>query len=269
MGFPVSTPLTRKEIITPTAAQRHVLGARGEAVNGRIYRYSSAGSSKLIKGRVVQSSIPTSWSGTTLSYVSTAWANDTAISTTWNHIDLTVTKDSDLTVAADVFKDGYLWISGTTTESGQMVRVKSHLAASSNSTSVFTVNFADDEYFSEVVDSGSFVSIQKNEYDSVVIVPAADATGIPLGVPNADVSTTYYFWLQTWGVCPVLIDSVTPTARGLQLTTSLAGGVDSSTATTGANTTDGDKLPMTFIGNMMASRNVDDSYTLVHLTMAP
>ena len=286
MSFPEATLLSREQVISQSSTQKAPLGTRGKTVDGRVYKYAKAGSTDLVKGELVQGPEGMArWGDATLSYFSTQWLtfdgtteySDTEMSSTYSNVFLTTTKDSGLTVTADYFKEGFLWIKSTSTESGQMVRIKTHAADSSGDTPMFKVYFEDDEYFSEVVDSGSVVAMQKNPYDSVVVIPAeGERTSAPLGVPNRNVSATYYFWLQTWGPCPVRQGiRATPSGGMLWLSGStMAGAVDGATCREFDTESSGMDAALwnrqsIQIGSVMGKAQLKYEHILVHLTLSP
>ncbi len=273
MSFPFTAPLSPTDVRTPTSAQKGFpLGTRGETMDGRVYKYSKNGSAILSKGLLVQSEAGTDRFGdATLGYLSTAWpSGTTAISSTWAYLDLSVTRDSDMTVVADFFKDGWLWVSSSSTEGGQMVQLKGHTASSSNSASSYCrFTFADGHKFSQIVDTGSFIAVQKNEYDDVIVVPTAAATAQMIGIPNSDVAANNYFWLQTWGPCPMKADTIIPDAAGVYNSTQLSGAICSVTSTTGGNTTSISPGGPHQVGRMAGMAMTDNEFVLVHLTLTP
>jgi hypothetical protein len=212
----------------------------------------------------MQSEAPhAAYGNATYSLISTAWpSGTTSISTTWTKVTLSSTKDSGLTVAADEFNEGYLWVSSTSTEQGQLIKIKTQPVASSGTTTPWDITFEDGHGFSEIVDSGSFVSMLKNEYDDLIAKPTAAQTALMVGVTPCDVPATYYFWLQTWGPCPIKADSVLGIGEVVCSGTQLAGAVDSATGSTALVTAN---IP---VGVDMAV-NVANEAAMVHLTLAP
>ena len=268
MSFPYVVPLTPKEVITTGLNQICPLGTAGRTADGRSYRYAKNGTVAISKGLVAQGPVPTNpWDNATFSYLSTA-AGAVSITSTYSYIDINTTNTGSMTVAANFFKEGYLWVSSSSTESGQMIKIKSHTASSSATAGQYARFTMDDGYrLSQTIDSGSFVSVTKNLYDGVVVTPTA-LTGGVVGVPNCDVaaSTTaipVYFWLQTWGPCPVKSgDAIT---IGMQVTTStqVDGHVDSASGTTEL------QVGNVVVGRTMGSGQTTSEFTLVHLTLEP
>lgn len=285
MSFPFTVPLSPKEVLTPTVAQRCPLGTRGQTADGRVYRYAKAGSTTLVKGLLVQAvAATTTWENATLAYFSTgflATLGTTYIPTGTTFVDLSATHSSGLTVAADFFKEGWFWVSGTATCGGQMMKVKTQAyAASSNSTGLCSTGgklrlmFEEGYTFSEPADTDAEVSVMKNLYDSV-IVAIANPTAAVLGVPNCNVTGGYYFWLQTWGACAIKSDTTVAFATNKYLINSswLGGYINGATNATGWISRGVYEQNQIAVGVGMQSTAVSvlqaSTFPLVNLTLAP
>lgn len=281
MSFPYTVPLTAREVRTPTSTQRAPLGTRGMDDNGRVFRYAKNGATALVKGYVCQAKVQTTaWGNTTASYLSTAFLTElgtTSIPAGSTYLHLTATGDTDLTVTKDLFKDGWLWVSGTATSAGQLIKVKTHNVASSGSTGYSAtggqlyVQFDNGYALSDVIDTAAEISICENEYDGVVVC-ATTATAELVGVPVCDVAVSYYFWLQTWGPCVLKSEAEAITSGKLVWnSTQTAGAVQSATASTDITGVDqiaggpvGRVIQSSADAVLQASCNI-----LVHLTLAP
>jgi hypothetical protein len=269
MSFPFTVPLSQKDTITDHSTARHPLGTRGQTADGRVYRYAQNGATALVKGKLCQSEAPaTAWENATLSYLSTQWpTGTTSVSTTWTYLPLTCTKDSTLTVAKDYFAQGYIWAKGTSTECGQMIKLKGNDVMATATTSLVKAYFDDNAFLSEAIDSGSFVAMQKNPYDDVIVSISTNPTALCVGVPNADVTALYYFWIQTWGVCAVGQDAAAAVAAKPILTsTTVAGKVQ---GVTGSTDLTGTALLGQWIGVHAGEAQAASEHILVHLTLAP
>ena len=274
MSFPYTVPLTPGEVITTSLKQICPLGTPGRTADGRSYRYAKNGTVALAKGLLVQSAIPVTtaaiWEAASFANLSTA-AGTVAITSTYSYIDVNTTRAGSMTIAADFFKEGCLWVSGTSTESGQMMRIKAHTASSSGTAGQYARFTIDDGYkVTQLIDSGSWVSVQKNPYDAVITTPTATLTGGIVGVPNCDVaaSTTaipVYFWAQTWGLCPIKADAVPGIGGIIISSTQLAGAIQGSTELT-ASVTYAHRVP---VGRGAGSAVTTDGFQLVHLTLEP
>lgn len=270
MAYPESTLLTPKEVITPTSGKRADLGTRGYTMDGRVFHYARANTTKLNKGKVCQSRAVTApsegWdlsSGQYWSTESLVTHGSTAYAAGSTNVYLSATCDSALDVTADFFADGWLFVGGATTEAGQLVKIASNTTGSSSGTDdVVNVQFAPGHTFSEVVDTGSDVWMKHNEYDLVEIATSPN-TGMLVGVPCCDVTLSYYFWLQTWGPCPVLAGSNVAAGETVIGSTDTDGAADSATASTDLGPSSRD------IGKVMQTAGAAADWVLVFLTLAP
>jgi len=171
------------------ASAKFPVGTRLQ-LGDRTFYYAKAGEA-LVAGGLVQSAAK--GGATTLQ---TYCAVSTAGTVGGKTVTVTIASD---TLTANQFKDGFLITdAGSAVQGGgQCYKIKSHPAGSGNVT--FTL------YDKQVVaiSTNAKVSLVANKYRGVIRAPATTATGIPVGVPLIAVTSAYYFWLQTWGICPV------------------------------------------------------------------
>lgn len=284
MSFPFTVPLSPKEVITPTSTKRAPLGTRGATADGRIFRYARAGATALVKGYCCQSEVgATQWANATACWLSTAWF--TEIGTTYipagtNYLHLSSTMDSDLSVTANDFADGWVWDSGTSTGAGQAMRIKSHTVGVSGSTGFGATGgqvlmyFEDGYQLSEPIDTAHEISFAKNEYDDVIVVPTT-MTGELVGVPPVNVPASYYFWIQTWGPCAVRAEAEAIVSGGKEVmnSTQTAGAVQGVTSTTDGPRASASTGEFVIVGKMVSSSGLvniqANTNVLVHLTLAP
>lgn len=273
MAYPESTLLTPKEVITPTEGKRADLGTRGYTMDGRVFRYARANTTKLIKGKLCQSRAEAApgegWGGATGSYLSTdslVTIGATAYAAGSTNIYLCSTCDSALDVTSDYFADGWLYTGGATTEAGQLVKIASNTTGSSSGTDdIVNVQFAAGHVFSDIVDTGTTVRMTLNEYD-LVEIQASPPTGLPVGVPCSDVTASYYFWMQTWGPCAVLTGNDTVVSEVMTPSSQTDGAIDSASGTTGYAEGSHGKGP---VGYAMDVHGASGDWVLVFLTLAP
>ncbi len=277
MSFPFTVPLTPREVVTSSSIQRCPLGTRGATADGRIYRYAKNGATALVKSYLVQSeAATTAWENSTASYLSTAFLTElgtTYIPSTCNYLHLTATGDTALTVAKNYYKEGWLWVNGTSTSAGQKIKIGSHNVASSGSTGLgstggqLIVTFESGFAISENLDTAATIAMQKNEYDKVIVVPTT-ATNQILGVPDCNVPANYFFWLQTWGICAVRMEAeVAVVAKELYNSTQTAGAIQGITGST--DLTGADRIAGRVIGVHAGEAHAASQTILVHLTLAP
>lgn len=284
MSFPYTVPLTPKEVRTATSTQRAPLGTRGQTADGRIFRYAKAGSTALVKGLLVQAeAAATQWENTTFSALSTAFLTEvgaTTIPAGTTYLHLTATGDSNMSVAKDYFKEGWVWVSGTATCGGQMMKISTHLAASSGSTGYSAtggqlyIQFEDGYALSEAIDTAAEVSVQKNLYDDVIVAATAPTAAV-LGVPPCDVTGGYYFWLQTWGICAIKSEAevIFGTNKYVTNSSQTAGCIAGATNCTGWISRGVYESNQIIIGVGACSTAIavlqTSTFPLVHLTLSP
>ncbi len=158
----------------------------------RWFRWSKAGDTALAPGKLCIAAAPVSTHVDML--LSAAVAAGGRV--------LTPTLGATNAMTANQYKYGYLVINKAT-GFGAAYKIKSHPAAAASATCEFTLY--DD--LEKAVDTTTEVSVRKNKYDSVIVLPTGAITNVLLGVPLLDVTAAYYFWLQVKGPAPVLVDT--------------------------------------------------------------
>lgn len=203
--------LTAANIFTPTSDQKHMLGCILDLNDGRRFRYCRAGET-LYKALMTQSEAPqANWTEQAMTGYS-ASAGDTSVQI------LLATA-----VVAHDLDDGWLLVTDVTTDAlGDMYLIKSHTTGTTP-----TLQLADQGGIRTALTATSEVSVIMNKYREVIHVVAAAATSVPTGVPLVDVTDTYYFWAQTKGPCPLIVDTdnvVVGNYIGETATSNVAGG---------------------------------------------
>jgi len=202
MGFPGSILLTQGDQYVQTSDQRHPLGTRGYTKDGRVFRYSRAGATALEAGYLVQAA-----AADTDYNIDLNPATSTAPTTGSTTITLELATAS--TIAADELKDGILFINDGSTSGVELqyVQIDGNSANAGSATGTFDVYIRPEDCFTVAPTTACEMGCMKNKYDDVVICATSTAhTGVPLGVPCRAVTAAYYFWLQTWGACPVMTE---------------------------------------------------------------
>lgn len=187
-GVGIGSILPAQDIYEEKSTQLHRLGSK-LVLGERIFQYCGNAAVALTAGKMVQSSAPIP--NHTNVTVSAAVAIDGKV----------VTPTMGATaVTANQYADGYMHVNDVTGE-GQCYRVKSHPAALSGATCAFTLYDA----LEAALDATSQVTLVANPYKEVIIAPNAALTAPARGVPLIGVTASYYFWLQTAGPAPVLV----------------------------------------------------------------
>jgi hypothetical protein len=147
---------------------------------------------------------------------------------------------------ANEYAEGYLVIRTT----GKMYKIKAHPAADASAT--LQVELYDPL---DVALAGTEeVDLVHNPYYGV-LVAVTDQADIPVGVPPIAVTASYYFWLQTDGPCPVLIDETLGRGDTVTIGSSVAGAVEAV-----------DAVAEPVVGHMIEA-GVDTKYNLCQLCM--
>lgn len=177
-----------------STTQHAPLGYRVAFADGRVYRYASNGTVALSPGQPVKPELIVQ---SDKAVASAAAAGTYAV---------TVTTSSAITTA----EDGYLLMNDAAGE-GILYRVKSAVANATTSTST---DFTLYDPIATALTTSSETTFIPNPYKN--LIECAAITDTVMGIPPITVTaststTTYYFWLQTWGLCPVYMEG-TPVA---------------------------------------------------------
>ena len=189
--------MARQNIFQEDITQKNDLGRKIDFSDGRRFRYCKASGAVEI-GHLV----------TTAAVV----ANDADVTQTGCTVTISGgsigSKVIDVLLGAattkDLYADGYFnVVSGTGL--GQFRKIKSNSAGGSAVGSLCTVTLYDP--LITALDATSVITLCKNKYKDVVQGVATTVVGSPIGVPLIAVTTGgYYFWAQTRGLAPVMVD---------------------------------------------------------------
>ena len=270
MSFPGSVLLSDRAVLIQTLTQRLPLGTRGYTQDGRAFRYSRADTTGIAIGKLCQQAAPdASLDADQNLATSTLYACADYQDTNSSAVYLAVSATE--VVAADVYKEGYLYINNELGE-GQMVRLGSHLAVDGTVSAIWKMNFEPDSKLSATLSTATLVGLIQNKYDKVIIRPDTARTGVPLGVTPRAITASYYFWLQTWGPIPCVI--VLAGTIGLPLSddsmtgTGTAGALHKFATSTLAYTTGVENLFGRHLADVMAPAATTE-HCLVDLKLAP
>ena len=219
MGFPGIVSISPGGELTQSANKTFALGTPGITPDGRRFRYSKAGEA-LSVGIPCQAAaglggLEFDTNAKLVTSITTygTTANYLRVSTTWGSIG------GSTGATKDLFKDGYCWISGST--GGQLLRVKTNTTGSSGTAAQYTdIKFREGERLTGAIDTSTLLAITRSPYDGVIEFDGlATQTGLDVGVPPRDITSAYYFWLQTGGVCPLMTDGTVVLGEQVSATT--------------------------------------------------
>jgi len=190
-----------------TVEQEHPLGARGEAPDGRVYRYCKAAAT-LVAGNCIQSAaaIP--------DHIATVM---TAAAVGATSITFTPGGTGG---AADLYAGGYL-ASDTTPGHGITYTVEGHAAITAST--AFTLRLHPNDPIKVAIATGSRLSLIHNLYKNVIQFPVTTATGSLVGVAPYAITSGEYGWLQTRGLASVLTTGTPALGAMVMIPGSVAG----------------------------------------------
>lgn len=201
-------------LFTASATQQHALGRRCELADGRKFRYCKNGAVALSSGLMVQAAAPVAELSNEIQTGYTTAVGDTIIRvllTTGSGVTTNSLAGGTL-IIQDGTGEGYAytikgnkWITGDTVAELELFDA---IRAATAATSEFTI-------------IGSI-------YNGTIVTPADAITAVSIGVPNCAVEANYYFWAQTAGLCPMVVDA------GETLVVGEAAGYPASPGTAGA-----------------------------------
>ncbi|MCW7076428.1 MAG: hypothetical protein OCU18_03940 [Candidatus Syntrophoarchaeum sp.] len=210
--FQENTPqLFNQGLFEVSSTQKHRLGTPRRLEDGRTFIYAKNGGTALAAGKLTVA--PT----VVANHVNKSVGDAAAIGDRAVKVDLGSTA-----LTANQYKEGFLVINDATGE-GHQYKVSGHAAADADATDV-KINLYDAVRAALVANTSEY-SLLKHPYDSVVI-SATDQGDTPTGIPSMAVTADYYFWLQTWGVCPALADETLAVGQALTIGTGVAGAVE-------------------------------------------
>ena len=207
---------------------------------GRAWRYSLAGASALVRGKLNVSATFDA-QRIDLSFAVAPAVGDKDVSVTIGTGD----------AAANDYRDGYLVVQDGSGE-GRMYPIEGHPAITASTAGTFDLKEAIDT-LGAVSETG--VDLHKNFYDGVVISVADQADPIA-GVANVAVSAAEYGWVQTYGPCSVLMDEGIAAGLAVTIGSAVVGAVEGA---------DGAGEPI--VGKMGQVAGIDTEYQLVDLTI--
>lgn len=177
-----------------TTAQKHKLGTRMQIAD-REFVYCSTGEAitvgKLVMGKA----------GTAAQQVDLAVSASSAGATT-------VTLSGSLSIAKDLYKDGWL-LFNYVEEEGHFYRVKGNTLVSSATGCVVTLD--EEDGLVTAITTSQQVGLYENPYKAVEAHDANDVDHAPLGWTCVDIASGSYGWLCVKGFTAALVDG-TPAA---------------------------------------------------------
>ncbi|KKN59581.1 hypothetical protein LCGC14_0540440 [marine sediment metagenome] len=186
-GVPVAYGIKPHEDST---TQLHPLGTLGFTNDGRIYRYAQAASTALDPGKLtVAADIETNHEDRD---VNTFAIGDTVITVSLG----------GTAVTANEYDEGFLNITDATGQ-GIAYSIKAHQVSSAGSEDI-TVTLNDPIVIA--AEAATTATLVRNKYRDIVVSDTTQ-TDLPTGVPNVTIASDAFGWVQTGGLCSILVDS--------------------------------------------------------------
>lgn len=195
-------------IFSESSTQLHDIGALVHSNDGRAFRYCKAGGTTLVPGKLQQASAEDTTNFQNLTVTAPA-AGDTSIVTT-----------TTVTLTANQLAGGFLVITSATTNAGQIMRVKSHAAATA---AVVTFQLDDPVVYAPT--GTTTIDVHPNPFNAVVVNPTT-ATSAPVGVALYKVTNAYFGWLQVKGPTVILSDGGSTVGTNVSASNGTAGAVE-------------------------------------------
>lgn len=250
-----------------------MLGTRWKLPDGRVFVYAKSGAAIAIGsvcGHAVQVAKLSKDMVVTTARTTAQWDAGTYT------IELTSTgpASSGDAITPNRFDDGYLWVNDVDGQ-GQLMQIKSHEAmGTTDSSPVFTIY--DDQVLTAALTTASEAGAVKNIYDGVIQYAGTKDLGAIIGVnPLAISATAKYFWLQTWGLCPVLQANDTLVIGEPAVAVNTTGGATGLVGVAGAAHHPGTTKYGGVVGSLYPHIGItytngeNAGYALVFLTIAP
>jgi len=185
----------RQGIYEEPVSNENDLGRFIDFQDGRRFRYCQAGEA-LTRGHMTTPSVVVANDNTVTQTDMTVALSNGYIGET----EISVLLAADTT--KNLYADGFLTIEGGT-GLGYMYKIKSNKAGGTPYTDPCELTLYDKIVVA--LDATSIITLTMCKYKDV-IVNDTTVVATPLGVPLIDVTDDYYFWLQTRGYAPVIVD---------------------------------------------------------------
>lgn len=183
------------DIWTPTAGQKHMLGAIFETDQGDRYKYAKAAATQIAKAVVITASAPDAQQKAS---TQTLYGADEGS----QKFDAVFTTGSGIVDGALV--DGYLLVSDGGDAMGDLYIIKKHKWTTTDT--IMSIEIADAGGLRNAIAATDDLTIWKNQYRDVIVKPET-LTGTIIGVTLTIIPASYYFWAKVKGVTAVLMDN--------------------------------------------------------------
>lgn len=197
------------------------LGTIRDLPDGRRFRYAQAGASNITRALMQQTAVADS---KFLDITQTGHAQ------TAGAFSITVLCTTGSALPANYFAGGTLLVTTGTNVGDEYTIASSSLEATDT-----LLDLVLNEPLRNAIAATDKISILPNRWKSTVVVPVTTATAAAAGVPLVDVTAANYYWAQTKGNAPLIVDTgdtlVVGGKAGIPATNAVAGACGTATAT--------------------------------------
>ncbi len=210
-----------QDTFATSATQNYPLGTIRETTDGRRFRYARAGVGAITRALMQQTAVADT---KFIDITQTAHAQIVGATA------ITVLCTTGSAVAANYFAGGKLIVT-TGTNLGDVYDIVSSVLESTDTLLDLVLKTP----LRNAIAATDKITVLPNRWQATVVVPVTTATAGPAGVPLVDVAATYYYWAQTRGPAPLIVDTgdtlVLGGRAGIPATNAVAGACGNATAT--------------------------------------
>jgi len=205
--------IPEQDYLDISSTKQFPLGTRYRRYCGRTFHYAQAAAVALVSGNLIQTAT-LGGATTTVQHDLTPAACAAGTYTVTAAIDTTEQP-------ANTYQDGWMAVTDgdAANAMGDLYLVKSHPLSATNI--ILTLY----DPLKRAITTSSRISLMTNQYKAVIQAPVTTPTGFACGVCPTVVTASYYFWLQTWGMCNVLDYTATTMGTNVLRDVTAAGSV--------------------------------------------
>ena len=187
-----------------TTSKKRRLGTKMVLPDGRVFYYGYTGEA-VTAGKITMAAATASGHIKDLAIAAAVSANAQGIGaiTVTNATTAISGSEYYTETRGDVgdYEDGYIFVNDEAGE-GQCWPIWRHSAAGTSGT--LTIDLFENDFVVTALTTSSEVGLAKNPYAAVELWDVNDIDGVVTGIPNRDIASGSYGWLQTAGPCAVL-----------------------------------------------------------------
>jgi hypothetical protein len=240
-----------QSLFEQSSTQKQRLGTIRRLSDGREFIYGQAGGANIAVGVLCQGAVHDVANHGNIA-VTNANANDTSVTVTL----------SDLAATANMYAEGYLHISNSTTAGkGYAYKVKSHPAANANANLVIQLY----DYLRANLTT-AFVTLCRHPAKALIIHPSPPTQAL-VGATVIPVTANYYAWFQRRGPAAVLANGTLVAGDHVAPSASVDGSVSPANSLNANSNADCPGLLEQRVGKVLTV-NADGHYALIDLNLA-